>query len=926
MDRPRPSNGAEKRVSGSAHSSPERLPRKESAKDPPIYDPSEGALYTHPEPPTHPVGVLQRPYGLSKEISMTEYEADPVCVLSSFNYKVEAFIGPSYTTTQRMLTVFDTGAGPNLIRADMVPQGTRMFKRKIVNLASASKHRLETLGIVSLTVDLSGYVCKQPFVVTRNLAADAILGTTFTDRHCDKLSFRNRQVTLSDGTVVPIVRRLAGVPSRERQTESPTIQPRPAKDELIRSAERVVLPPTSETNIKVVCGQTGLMLFEAKPDLYLRRRVTLTNGVGYCVKNMAFPLRIANFSSTEKVISKNQVLGRVAPAPDTLYPVKEVPRHTDRNPTDTGNAVMACEEEYSSPQTDLQATPTDVEVAVLNPSRIKDGVPIRELLEAPAEEPEQVGRLPTVEDINLSHLDKRIQRRFRRVLSKFRKMWSGDIGEVKRFKHHISLQPDAKPIRCQPHRAGPQARAEIKKQVTAMKEAGVIQDSQSEWASPVVLAPKKDGSLRFCVDYRRLNSLTIRDSYPLPRMEDCIDSLGDAKYFTTLDCNAGYWQIPVAPGDRGKTAFVCHEGCFEYCRMPFGLTNAPATFQRAIDMVLGQYRWKTCLVYLDDIIVFSQTAEEHIRHVEEVLTTLQDAGFSLKLRKCEFFAETVDYLGHVIRPGRLQVAQQKIEAVKGFKMPTTQTELRSFLGLCNVYRRFVPNFARAAAPLNDLLKKGQAFELPPLDEKQRKAFDSLKQALIEPPILRLPQSDLEYSVDTDACNHQVGCALLQTHEDGTRHPIGFWSRSLTPAEKKYSVGEKECLAIVWALQILRLYLERKHFRLYTDHQALKWILSGSDAGSGRLARWRLRLLEFDFTIEYKKGAKNTIADAISRLPTFGETQVAPDVDIPCYFITEVEKKMTFPVGFSTPLERSTLSHRAQGRKWGKIKATRSACA
>ena len=267
-------------------------------------------------------------------------------------------------------------------------------------------------------------------------------------------------------------------------------------------------------------------------------------------------------------------------------------------------------------------------------------------------------------------------------------------------------------------------------------------------------------------------------------MEDCIDSLGDAKYFTTLDCNAGYWQIPVAPGDRGKTAFVCHEGCFEYCRMPFGLTNAPATFQRAIDMVLGQYRWKTCLVYLDDIIVFSRTAEEHIRHVEEVLTTLQDAGFSLKLRKCEFFAETVDYLGHVIRPERLQVAQQKIEAVKGFKMPTTQTELRSFLGLCNVYRRFVPNFARAAAPLNDLLKKGQAFELPPLDEKQRKAFDSLKQALIEPTILRLPQSDLEYSVDTDACNHQVGCALLQTHEDGTRTSYWLLESLIDPSGEK----------------------------------------------------------------------------------------------------------------------------------------------
>ena len=362
-------------------------------------------------------------------------------------------------------------------------------------------------------------------------------------------------------------------------------------------------------------------------------------------------------------------------------------------------------------------------------------------------------------------------------------------------------------------------------------------------------------------------------------MDEWLDTLGEAKYFTTLDANNGYWQIPVAEEDRDKTTFTCHAGTYRFLRMPFGLCNAPATFQRAMDILLAGLRWKSCLVYLDDIIVFSRTAEEHLVHVKEILEKLQDAGVSLKLKKCRFFAETVDYLGHVVRPGLLEVATKNTAAIDGFEEPKTQTHLRSFLGVCNVYRRFVPNFAQVSAPLNELLKKGAPVELPPLNEHQRRSFNLLKQALKEPPILRLPRPSLPYSVDTDASDYQIGCALLQTHEDGSRYPIGFWSRSLIQAERNYSVSEKECLAVVWACTILRPYLERTHFDLYTDHQALKWMMNLGNA-SGRLERWRLRLMEYDFTVHYKKGRLNTIADCVSRLPTYGETGTLPDLEIP----------------------------------------------
>lgn len=302
-------------------------------------------------------------------------------------------------------------------------------------------------------------------------------------------------------------------------------------------------------------------------------------------------------------------------------------------------------------------------------------------------------------------------------------------------------------------------------------------------------------------------------------------------------------------------------------------------------MLLAGYRWRSCLVYLDDVIIFSKTMAEHLRDVQEILSVLHTGGLSLKLRKCHFFQDCVNYLGHVVRPGQLEVAMKKIDCLRYAKHPTTQTQLRSFLGLCNVYRRFVPNYAAVAHPLNQLLTKGNPSKLPSLNEEQTKAFAMLRDALISPPVLALPRPALPFTVDTDASDYQIGCALMQEHEDGIRYPIGFWSRSLAPAERNYSASEKECLAVVWAVQILRPYLERKHFILYTDHQALRWLMELADAAS-RLARWRLRLMEFDFTVKYKQGIKNNIADAISRLPTFGFTRVAPDLDIPCLVLGE----------------------------------------
>ena len=879
----------------------------EVPKQSPTESPPPSLVRAEPPPWTiqpadcRPRRVLKRPFGLPRHIPLSRYRVNPVCALSVYNYKVEAALGPSADSCTRMLTVFDTGAGPNLIRADLLPPGvikTACQKREIVTLRSASKHRLETMGIVTLTVKIADMTARTPFVVVKQLGADALLGTTFIESHCELMWFRKRKLLLQNGTWVHVQKRMDPRPNASSRPERKDVCTPGQAPDRVHVAARITLPPASETVVKAVTGVMGEMILTSRGPLYMKRQVSMTNGIIRVQKYVPFAVKVANFSETPVTLCKNQILGVAETAPESILCVPTVDDLTrlrdllEASPagphlvagieTVGKEDTMTARKGSSHPRKPLKKPQRHPEAAGL-------GTVFREALEqvTPGVHTRIKDDLasPTVDDIDLTHLEPATQEEVRELHKQFEGMWSGHLGAIKAVQHRIPLVSEAKPVALAPRRAGLHDREIVFKEVDRMLRHGVIHEAQSEWAAPVIIVEKQDGSPRFCVDYRRLNALTVKDSYPLPRMEDCLDSPGEAKYFSTLDCNSGYWQIPMAPEDRHKTAFTCHAGCYEFCRMPFGLCNAPATFQRTVDILLAKYRWRSCLAYLDDVIVFSNTLEDHLQHLKEVLTLLQGAGMSLKLRKCNFFAQQVDYLGHVIRPGLLQVAERNTEAVKRFKHPTTQTELRSFLGLCNVYRRFVPNFAHTAAPLNSLLKKGCPYDLPALNEFQIKPFDLLKQALTEPPVLRLPRVGLPFSVDTDACNHQIGCALMQTHDDDARYPIGFWSRSLSPAEKNYSVGEKECLAIVWAVQLLRPYIGREHFDLFTDHQALKWILSGSD-NTGRLSRWRLRLLEYDFNVHYKKGAKNTIADAISRLPTFGETEIPPDMEIPCFLVAE----------------------------------------
>ena len=534
-----------------------------------------------------------------------------------------------------------------------------------------------------------------------------------------------------------------------------------------------------------------------------------------------------------------------------------------------------------------------------DPERVADIPTMADVVEEDDEEPTDPEK-DWRELIDLSHLDdEALRQKVMASLEKHAPVFEGKLGTIEATEHRIHLKPGTDPVRMQPYRAGPDKREKIREQIEYQLAAGIIEPAQTEWSSPVLLAPKKDGTERFCVDFRRLNTSTIPDTYPLPRMDDCIDSLSAANVFTLLDALWGYWQVPIAEENRDKTMFTSHMGTYRYLRMPSGLRNAPSSFQRALDIILSGVRRRMCLVYIDDIIIFSKDYEEHHEHLGHILSLLQEAGIKLKLKKYFFLRDEVEYLGFRIRPGTLSAYPdaKAIGAVHESTFPKHPKAMKSFLGACNVYRRFIKAFSKTSTPLTDMLKKDSGTEwgedLEPTKE-QRYAYETLKEALVSPPILALPVRGRLYMIDCDASAYAIGVVLLQQQdqeEEKKWATVGYFSKTLTKEQRNYSATERECYAVIWAVLTLRPYLEGSHFKVRTDHNALKWMLTLNDP-TGRLMRWRLRLSEFDYEIVYRPGLKHQVPDALSRLPR-PESNPEDEVDerIPTFVDTVEEARL-----------------------------------
>ena len=393
----------------------------------------------------------------------------------------------------------------------------------------------------------------------------------------------------------------------------------------------------------------------------------------------------------------------------------------------------------------------------------------------------------------------------------------------------------------------------------------IVEPAASPWASNVVLVRKKDGSYRMCVDYRQLNSVTHYDTYPLPHIDTCLGSMDGAMWFSTLNLRSGYHNIRIRESDRDKTAFITRRGCFRYKVLPFGCSTAPSVFQRLMDLVLCGLTYVTCLVYLDDIIVYASNFETHLERVRQVFSRLRVANLKLHATKCCLFQKRVAFLGYVLSEKGIDVEEEKVAVVRDWPPPRNLSELRSYLGLCSYYRRFMKGFADIAAPLYKLQKKNAPFVW---GKPQQDAFDRLKEMLISAPILGMPTDTGQFYLDCDASDVGLG-AVLSQNQDGAEVVIAYASRTLSRPESNYDVTKRELLAVVFGLKVFRQYLLGRNFVIRMDHSALQWLRQTPEP-MGQLARWLTFIKQYRFEVVHRPGAKHGKADGLSRRPNAHE--------------------------------------------------------
>ena len=789
----------------------------------------------------------------------------------------------------------DTGAECCVILSSFIkvmwPQPT--IRPTTQQLISADRTRIPTVGEVTLNIQANGTQIPSPvqFVVVNSCTSNLILGQTFIRKYVDyvdgSLSIRKPKTVPVATPAVPdtavaslgpeaqaqvqIAQSIDELKQIERKTDRVTT------DLTVRIAAACQIPALGSSFVPLAV--TGMDDIHTQEILF-SPSTTAANELGF--GSEPFLVRMVNNKLELPVINKRHERLQLMPG----LPVGQAEIvQVDEQKTVTRIARL-----ISSAHSDEQQDEnTEESHAHVGDRRDSPPSPVVDYLKE--EEPIRSSPIPAVDtaasssgstqrSVVLPHLEIPIKldetstiplttaqfNEFEGLIHRngdiFGKLLDGHGTDL--VLHEIPTGSQA-PVAVRPYRAPVHLREILSKEIDAMLKAGVITPSYSPWSAPVVLVTKKDGSMRFCVDYRRLNAITERDEYPLPRISDLIDSLsGRSCIFSTLDLLSGFWQIKVHPKDRAKTAFSTEFGHWEFNCMPFGLSNSPASFQRLMDLVLRDLR-AFALCYIDDIIVFSDSFNNHLDHLQRVFDALRSAHLIVKPSKCHFLQARIQFLGHVVSAGIVEPDPAKTEAIRYWPTPKDQHSLQVALGLFNYYRKFVPGFSTVADPLNKLLRKGQRWEWTSVHQA---AFDSIKKFLTQEPILTLPDFSLRFTVYTDASATGLGAVLTQVR-NGVDCVISYASKSLNDAQRNYSTTDRECLAIHWALNLWKPYLLGKKFVVVTDHSALKWLFSPARRDPHRRhARMIVDLQQFDFVITHRAGTQHSNADSLSRLPEF----------------------------------------------------------
>ena len=710
---------------------------------------------------------------------------------------------------QKLSALIDSGSCGTCISLKALNKISPLLKWDIqpslVSFTAAQGSPLTVLGEITLDVDIDQWFGRITFIVIENLQEEIIIGQNFLTTHADEINFQTHNIKMRNGTKIKL------------QTQGKPVH---IKQAVATLSETVVIPSKHVRRIKIYCPieleENAPIYIEPLVNELLERGVMAPHMTTVVEPSKIITLEITNPTDKTIILKAKTAIAKIHPL---------IESNTNTLQTISGYKLTQIQPSIIHNNTNVDTTTND---DILN---------------------------------RQTHLTNEQKEAIYKIINKYPSITGKKgLGKTNITEHNINTG-DATPQKASMYRQPETHHRIVQEEVQSMLEKGVIEKSSSPWNAPVILVKKPDGSWRFCVDYRKLNNATKKDCYPIPRIDETLDKLGKACIFTTIDLKSGYWQVKLAEKDKEKTAFSTRTGHYQFTVMPFGLCNAPSTFQRLMDLVLEEYRFQFCLVYLDDIIIYSKNFDEHLQHIENVFSQLDKARLTLNLQKCSFAKDYLNFLGHTISKDGILPCKEKIQAIERCQKPTCLSDVRSFLGLTNYYRRFVPMFSTIASPLHKLIKINSKFEW---NQQAEESFNTLKQKLQSAPILRRPDYNLPFIIYTDASNVGVGAVLAQS-VDSVEHVIAYCSRTLNKAEKNYSATEKECLAVVYAIKEFRPYVYGTSFTVVTDHQALTWLAKLDDTNP-RLARWILLLSEYDFRILYRPGKANKNADGLSRLP------------------------------------------------------------
>lgn len=771
----------------------------------------------------------------------------------------------------KVRTLIDTGSSKSIIHVRTID---KFFDRPFIQCQrnehrTANNGKLYTNGSMKLKVQMKELTTTIVTEVSNNLCVELVLG-------CDWLNENRIDIINTE----KCLRMKVG----DQSVNVPFIN-NDRMDDLVFSMRQIEIAPFDQV---IICAKTrmkniGTALFEPSKEFIEQTELVCPNAL-VKIENGNTWITMINTSDSARQLEKNVIIGSISlPTHGSIsFPVVEQTSIEINNSNELQCRI--CQAKHVSKRSLFEHLRLTGHYATK-----EENGPIK-----------QIDR-KVYQQINemIDHLgDTQQKNQLRSILVRYAAVFDTSSPTTIRtsVKHTIEVE-NVRPIVQRPYRRTNEQEQLIDEMCEEFHRNKIIRPSQSSWASPVVLQKKKDGSWRFCIDYRRLNEVTRKDKYPLPRIQEIFDALADAKYFSKLDFKGGYHQVSIDERDRSKTAFVTRNHLWEYNVMPQGICNGPPTFQRIVNRLLGRLQWQFVLGYIDDIIIYSKTIDEHLNHVDQILSLLYNANFRLNANKCLFAQQQIQFLGHEIDEQGIRPCPEKTRAILNLPVPNSIKSAMSFVKMAEYYRNHIPNFSTLAQPLFDLTKKNSRFHW---EQEQQQAFDQIKKLLVNRPLLHFPDSNRIFIIQVDASDYGIGAVLMQ-NVDQSDKPVAYMSQKLNHQQRNWNTTEKECFAVVSSIKKWHHYVFGRDFIVKTDHHSLCW-LNKSHNNNPKLNRWRMFLQDYSFTIEHVKGKSNCVADCLSRYPIDSSTDIDTEF---CSTSTQTDESMNI-VGAA--ITRS-MSHR-----------------